>query len=132
MRLCLFGSRNVSPSLDEIDATLALALSCFSDSYSISDRSRATSLICGMAQGADLAGHRWAAERGIKIERYPVERIPGMNKWAFTQAAYARNRRMAEACDIALGFWKGQSGGTANMAAHLAVLRRPCWIVEVT
>ena len=32
-----------------------------------------TTLITGMASGADILGHQWAEERGLEIEEYPAD-----------------------------------------------------------
>lgn len=131
MKLCIFGSRTAHPTPDEIDEVLESVMSGAWHDYGITSGMRGAAwrnikaLICGMAKGADEAGYRWAKERGVWIDEYRAN----WNRHG-KAAGPIRNEVMAKECDIAVGFWDGQSSGTANMAARLLVLRKPVHLVE--
>lgn len=67
-------------------------------------------LICGMAQGIDMAGYKWAKNAGIPIEKYPAE-------WSLhgKKAGIIRNRVMQSKADALLAIWDGKSRGTKDM-----------------
>jgi hypothetical protein len=83
---------------------------------------RVAVVLCGMAQGVDLAAHRVASDRGLTIEEYPVTR----NEWVMfgPKAGPARNARMiarlTELRDtrdlqpVVVAVWDGQSRGTRD------------------
>jgi len=115
MKLCIFGSRGCTPTVDQIDEALRV-LEAFELSMGPQEpHSIVSELICGMARGADEAGYRWAKARNVPI----IERPANWDRHG-KMAGHIRNAAMAEECDFALGFWDGHSGGTANMAAQLA------------
>ncbi len=70
-------------------------------------------LICGMARGADMLGHRYATEAGWPIEEYPAD----WDRYG-KRAGPIRNGEMARAATHLIPFWDGQSRGTANMIAR--------------
>ncbi len=67
-------------------------------------------VVCGMAQGADSLGERYAQERGYTVRSFPAE-------WdRFGKAAgFIRNEEMAQNADALVAFWDGESRGTRNM-----------------
>ena len=67
-------------------------------------------IISGAARGADALGERYAALRGLPVERFPAD-------WArFGRAAgYRRNEAMAAVADAVVVFWDGRSPGTGHM-----------------
>lgn len=69
-----------------------------------------TCILCGLAQGADLLGKRYAEERHIPVEEYPAD-------WANKGrgAGYIRNEQMAANADALIAFWNGTSNGTRHM-----------------
>ena len=67
-------------------------------------------ILSGGARGADAIGERYAKECGFGIERYPAQW-----KTYGRKAGPIRNRKMAEACDLVICFWDGQSKGTKSM-----------------
>lgn len=120
MKLCIYGSRGCKPTVAEIDATLGQASA---GGWFLGHE--VDTLICGMAQGADEAGYRWAKAKGLPI----VERPADWSKHG-KAAGHIRNAAMAAECDVALGFWDGTSGGTANMTAHLVALGKRVHLVK--
>ncbi len=67
-------------------------------------------IVSGCANGADLLGERYAAENGLKIERFPA-------KWnVFGRAAGPiRNKTMVENSDMIICFWDYKSKGTKSL-----------------
>ena len=83
-------------------------------------------ILSGGARGADALGERYAHERGLAIERYPA-------RWqTYGRAAgIHRNEEMAEACDLVICFWDGESRGTKSMIALAQKYNKPTFIKEV-
>lgn len=73
------------------------------------------SIICGMANGADMLGYKFAEEFGLPIKEFPAN-------WDLykKRAGYIRNEQMAKYSSenghgILIAFWDGESKGTASM-----------------
>jgi len=101
MKVIVAGSRDFN---DYVTAK-AFIDNCLSE-YATSD----FVFISGECRGADRIGERYAKENGFRIERFPAE----WNKFG-RAAGPIRNKRMAEACDILICFWDGESRGTASV-----------------
>lgn len=69
-----------------------------------------TTVICGMARGADRLGRRYALEHGIRVLEMPAD-------WDLYKksAGYRRNVEMAKAATHCICFWDGESKGTKHM-----------------
>jgi ribA/ribD-fused uncharacterized protein len=67
-------------------------------------------IICGMARGADLLGHRYADEHGIPVREMPAD----WDRYG-KGAGYRRNGEMALCADALLAFRIGASKGTGHM-----------------
>ncbi len=67
-------------------------------------------IVSGTARGADRLGERYAAEHGLKIERYPAE-------WEryHKAAGPIRNAQMVQNADAVIVFWDNESSGTKNI-----------------
>lgn len=80
-------------------------------------------ILSGGARGADTIGERYALENGFETERYPAE-------WKSygKKAGPIRNKKMAEACDIVICFWDGQSRGTKSMISCAEKLQKTVYI----
>lgn len=76
-------------------------------------------VISGTAKGADQAGEEWARLMGIPCLRMPAD-------WDIhgRRAGFVRNQAMAHITQAGLGFWDGESRGTAHMTRELARLGR--------
>lgn len=127
IKLCIFGSRNLHPSIGEIDAILGpFAINQWREPRKTGIKMwLPDSLICGMAGGADTAGRKWALYHNITVDSFYAE-------WGKhgKEAGHIRNEIMANQCTHAIGWWDGSSGGTANMVAHLVHLRKPCLLIK--
>lgn len=84
-----------------------------------------TVLLCGMARGADMMGHKIFTQAGLTIREMPAE-------WELLgkRAGFDRNTAMALLADVALCFWDGQSKGTAHMIREMERLNKPVYIVN--
>ena len=71
----------------------------------------ATEVVCGMARGADMFGHRVAKEIGLPIAEFPAE----WDRFG-KRAGMIRNAEMANYADALIAFPGGQ--GTLNMVAE--------------
>jgi len=116
VKLLICGSRDWSPTIDEIDRELRLGFP--SDVIF-------TEVVSGKANGADRAGEDWAQSRGISIKPFPAD-------WKrYNRAAGAiRNAAMADYTDVALAFLKNRSRGTSDMIAKLGARQKYTWVVE--
>ena len=82
-------------------------------------------LICGMAQGADITAYNLFKGAGLPIEEYPAKwkdlEVPNAvikynrNGAYNALAGYARNIEMAQNADMLIAFWDGSSSGTKHM-----------------
>ena len=83
-----------------------------------------TEVVCGMAQGADLMGGKWARESGIPIKCFPADW-----KTYGKSAGMVRNKQMGMYADAGIGLiWKG-SIGSIHMVKVLDMLRKPHFTV---
>ncbi len=67
-------------------------------------------VVCGMANGADKLGERYARERGYEVMYFPAD----WKKYG-KSAGVIRNEEMAQNADALVAFWDGKSRGTKNM-----------------
>ena len=121
-RTIIAGSRSLSPSVDDVErALLVMGVS-------------PSVVLSGMAHGADRAGERWAAQRGVLVERYP----PDWHRLG-KRAGFVHNEEMARNAGALLAFWDGDSRGTRHMvecarrlALRVAVMRflGGRWVLE--
>lgn len=127
MKLVIFGSRDAYPSPEQISA--ALRLFDAPDGSTMKEH-KVTEVVCGEARGADACGKEWAYIHDIPVKKFAAkwERSSGSYN---PRAGHERNRVMAEYADIGLGFWKAESGGTANMTTQLVVLNKPVRVIRV-
>lgn len=110
VRLIIAGSRTVHPSPVEITEALMRHLGMSPDGVK--------DVICGDADGADAAGDRWAQAMAISVEHVPVTKDDYKAHGRY-MAPKMRNRRMAEIGDVAIVFWDGSSGGSADMVTRM-------------
>ena len=114
MNLCIFGSRD----FDNYEM-LEFAI----DEYR--KKHRVDEIISGCAKGADALGERYADEHQIKVDKNPADwNLHGKS------AGYKRNVIMAKKCDVAIGFWDGESKGTKQMIDYVKSLGKPCYVIK--
>lgn len=82
-------------------------------------------IVCGMAQGADMLGAKWAKEHHIAIKLFRAE-------WSKhgRRAGYLRNVDMGEYADEAIVFWDGKSRGSKMMIDIMNRLNKPVTVVR--
>jgi hypothetical protein len=69
-----------------------------------------TEVVCGMADGVDSLGLRWAEENNIKLSKFAAEwNVYGRS------AGPIRNAQMAKYADACIVIWDGESKGSKNM-----------------
>lgn len=113
MRLLIAGSRDLWPSLAEIDDALA-ELMRHPGAGPIS------CVVTGGARGVDRCGDRWARARG----HLPI--VIAADWWLWGRSAgIRRNAEMAGMIDAALVWWDGSSRGTMDMIARILSLGCP-------
>lgn len=78
--------------------------------YFLSETRQPVTVLCGLAEGADKLGLRYARDRKFNVEYYPAD-------WQRfgRSAGMRRNAEMAENADALVAFWDGKSRGTLNM-----------------
>ena len=77
-------------------------------------------ILSGGADGADSIGEAYAREKGFPVEKYPADW-----KRYGKRAGPIRNRQMAQACDLVICFWDGQSRGTGSMIQEAKKANKP-------
>jgi hypothetical protein len=82
-------------------------------------------IVCGMANGADSLGLRYADNYGLKVLKYPAD----WNKYG-KKAGYIRNKEMGEVADSALVFWDGKSRGSKLMIDIMKNLGKPVIVIS--
>lgn len=85
---------------------------------------RPTYVVCGMANGADMLGYRWAREVGLLVIVMPAD----WRKYG-KAAGPIRNAQMADEGDELLVFWDGKSKGTKGMIDEMKLRSKPVHIV---
>ena len=86
---------------------------------------RITQVITGGARGADQLGYRWAWKHQVKHQLFRAD-------WGRfgKSAGMRRNYQMAQAGDMLLAFWDGQSPGIAHMAQCMRQLGKPVVVIR--
>jgi hypothetical protein len=90
------------------------------------DKSRITQVITGDARGADQLGFRWALKHHIRSRCFTAD----WERFGKT-AGVRRNHQMAQAGDVLIAFWDGQSPGTAHMVQCMRHLGKPVVVIRV-
>ena len=90
------------------------------------DRHRIAQVITGGARGADQLGYRWAWKHTIRHQLFRAD-------WERfgKSAGVRRNHQMAQAGDMLVAFWDGQSPGTAHMVQCMRQLGKPAVVIRV-
>ncbi len=83
-------------------------------------------IVSGCCRGADMLGLRYAAEHGLKTEKFPADW-----KTHGKSAGPIRNREMAKIADIVICFWNGTSRGTKSMIEFARRLQKTVYIKNI-
>ena len=83
-------------------------------------------IISGASHGADRLGERYAAEHGLRVERFPA-------RWGlFHQGAGPRrNKQMVQSADAVIVFWNGKSSGSKNIIDIAEQENKPCTVIDI-
>ena len=84
-------------------------------------------IVSGAARGADTLGEQYAAERGLDVIRFPAD----WKKFG-RRAGPIRNEQMAEAANMLVAFWDGQSRGTKNIIGNMEQRGKPYYVYDYT
>ncbi len=71
-------------------------------------------IVSGGAKGPDSKAVEVAEQRGLGTLVYPVDTLGITSIFEFSQRAYARNTKIAEASEYVVAFWDGRSRGTID------------------
>lgn len=116
MILCIFGSRNITPSDMEIDYAISVCMEK-------KGWPKPTRIMSGMAAGADTAAVRYAHRTCLPLDSMPADwRNRGRG------AGFIRNGEMARLATHFIGFWDGQSRGTAQMMRCVKLQEKPLYM----
>ena len=90
------------------------------------ERHRISAVIHGGARGADQLGFRWALKHHVRSRCFPAAWV------RFGKSAgVRRNCQLAQAGDLLIAFWDGQSPGTRHMIAAMQQLNKPVVVIRV-
>ena len=89
------------------------------------DKHRITQVLTGGARGADRLGIRWAVSHSVRLTGFPAD-------WQRfgKSAGVRRNFQLAQAGDVLVAFWDGQSPGTAHLIQCMRALGKPVVLVS--
>ena len=89
------------------------------------ERHRITQVLTGGARGADQLGYRWAWKHQVRHQLFRAD-------WERfgKSAGMRRNHQMAQAGDVLVACWDGQSPGTAHMIQRMEQLGKPVVVVH--
>lgn len=80
--------------------------------------------------GADKFAREACDILGVEILEFPVEG-EFENRWEFAKSAYARNEKIAEACDVCFALVADdRTGGTENTIDHCHRLGKKVFLVD--
>lgn len=124
MKIAIVGSRRRDTGFDS-DLVGDIVRFCIGNNHEI------VSGACPL--GADNFAARHCMAWSYPITEFPVPKIKYSSRWAFAQAAYARNRLIAEACDICFALVSDdRTGGTESTISYCIDLNKPIYLVSST
>ena len=90
------------------------------------DTHRITEVLHGGARGADQLGFRWAVRHHVRSRCFAAA-------WARfgRSAGIRRNQQLAQAGDVLVAFWDGQSPGTRHLIGCMQQLGKPVVVIRV-
>lgn len=113
MKVCVCGSRGIF-----CPALVALICDCY-----LTD---CTVLLSGGAQGVDSFAEKWAAHKGVDIERHPA-----LWNQFHRRAGIVRNEVMVRKSDFVLAIWDGISRGTLSTIGFAKQYGVPVQVVRL-
>ena len=75
-----------------------------------------TEVVCGMAEGVDLLGKKWAEENKILVKEFPVTKEDWKRYGKF--AGIRRNHQMGDYAEGLIAIRKDYSRGTTDMITY--------------
>lgn len=66
-------------------------------------------IVSGTADGADRLGEQWAADKGVKVKRFPAD----WDRFG-KSAGYKRNVEMVNYATHCIAFWNGKVSGSGT------------------
>ena len=88
-------------------------------------------VISGGCRGIDTWAVNAARGKGFETKEFLPSLTGCRYKWEFTEAYYARNKQIADACDILVAFVSGsRKGGTENTIKHAEKLGKQVIIIK--
>jgi hypothetical protein len=98
-----------------------------------------TEVVCGLAQGADTLGRRWAESRLIPVKPFPAKwkdlsvdsaliKTGKDGQRYNARAGQQRNEAMAQYADACIALWDGYSPGTEHMIRMAKFWRLPVYL----
>jgi hypothetical protein len=118
LRIAIAGSRSITNYdhlLSAIDAAVKSNVITPAHSYEI---------VTGGARGVDSLARRYAQERQLKL----TELKPQYQYFGDRGAPLRRNYDIAEASDVLLAIWDGQSPGTGHMIECMKQAGKPYYV----
>jgi hypothetical protein len=116
--------KHTSKSFERLSECILKSRVYFEDEFS---DSKDITIISGDCHGPDRMGAKWARENDIEVEVYPAD-------WDRhgKAAGMIRNAEMADAGDVLICFWDGESRGTKNMIQEMAKINKGviCYIFD--
>lgn len=87
----------------------------------------------GCRSGADAFAEEAADLGHIDKQIFPVPKFPPIeSRWEFRKRAYARNKLVAEACDVIYALvYPDRKGGTENTIEHAEKLDKKIFLVNI-
>lgn len=113
MRLCIAGSRTLSPGFGFLRSTISMF-----------GLEKIKEIVSGGANGVDSEGEHFANHLEIQFTQFHAD----WDKHG-KAAGPIRNKEMAQYSDVLLLIWDGESKGSANCRKEFEKLRKPIYEV---
>lgn len=114
MKLIIAGSRHLNVTIKDIEEYIKR--------YNL----QPSVILTGHAQGIDKCGEEYAWFKGLSVHGFPAD----WGKYG-KSAGPKRNKQMAEAADVLLLIWDGQSRGSANMRQNMYDLNKKIYEIII-
>lgn len=118
--LLIFGSRNLANHPCDWDDNTGIRNYVRARLADLHLNPERVAILSGGASGPDIWGIEWATKNGF----FTLEDKPDYSRYG-RGAPIMRDKAMAEKCDMAIGFWDGESKGTAHTKKFILDLQKP-------